>query len=174
MIALLAALTGLGQGAAVASGSAPFAINGDISVDENSSTNFSFSALDGEGDVLTLKLVTQPAHGDLTTCSRAFCVYTPDPGYQGPDSFTWRVNDGTSDSNLATTAITVNPDPNGPAISSAGPLGTIRISPTLNCIVLRTGETVGAFFENACGTFAAVDGVLYAPATVPGGSSRCT
>jgi hypothetical protein len=36
-------------------------------------------------------------------------TYTPDPNYNGPDSFTFKVNDGTVDSAKATVTITVTP-----------------------------------------------------------------
>jgi hypothetical protein len=45
--------------------------------------------------------------GTLTDCSSGSCTYTPTAGYLGPDSFTWKANDGTSDSNVATFSITV-------------------------------------------------------------------
>ena len=35
--------------------------------------------------------------------------YDPDPDFHGSDSFTYRANDGTGNSNLATVTITVNP-----------------------------------------------------------------
>src|SRR5262249_18668693 len=35
-------------------------------------------------------------------------TYTPAANYHGPDSFTYKANDGTADSNLATVSITVN------------------------------------------------------------------
>ena len=34
-------------------------------------------------------------------------TYTPDANYNGPDSFTFKANDGTEDSNTATVSITV-------------------------------------------------------------------
>ena len=45
---------------------------------------------------------------------RVRCVdvtYTPAANYSGPDSFTYRANDGTADSNVATVSITVTPAP---------------------------------------------------------------
>ena len=51
--------------------------------------------------------MSPPSHGTLDDCSFGFCTYTPTVGYLGPDSFTWKANDGTSDSNVATFTITV-------------------------------------------------------------------
>ncbi len=62
---------------------------------------------------LTYTIVTPPAHGALsgTGTSRTF---TPAAGYSGADSFTFKTNDGTADSNVATVSITVNPAPVAP------------------------------------------------------------
>ena len=70
---------------------------------------------DADGDPLTYEIVAQPSHGDLASCAPDFeyCEYTPDPGYVGPDAFTFRANDGTTTSNTATMSITVL-DPNAP------------------------------------------------------------
>ena len=59
----------------------------------------------------TLAIVDQPAHGTLGTVSptsntAATVVYTPDAGYAGPDSFTFR-SAGTHVSNTATVSLTV-------------------------------------------------------------------
>src|SRR5690606_24728698 len=64
------------------------------------------SASDVDGDSLMYIIVNQPAHGDLTG-SGATRTYTPDADYFGPDSFTFKVNDGEADSNTATVDITV-------------------------------------------------------------------
>lgn len=55
---------------------------------------------------LTYAVVTAPAHGTLSGSAPAL-VYTPDPGYTGADSFTFKANDGALDSNVATVTITV-------------------------------------------------------------------
>src|SRR5207247_1117932 len=48
-----------------------------------------------------------PAHGTLTLNPDGGFSYTPAANYNGPDSFTYRANDGTADSNVATVAMTV-------------------------------------------------------------------
>ena len=62
---------------------------------------------DVDGDTLTYDIVDGPAHGQLSGTG-ANRTYTPDPNYYGPDSFTYKVNDGSLDSNEATVNITVN------------------------------------------------------------------
>jgi hypothetical protein len=62
---------------------------------------------------LTYTIVNAPAHGTLSGTG-ANRTYTPAAGYSGPDSFIYKANDGTSDSNLATVTITVLPAPAAP------------------------------------------------------------
>jgi len=65
-------------------------------------------ATDPDGDPLVYLIVTPPSHGVLSG-SGPSVTYTPSNGYNGPDSFTFNVNDGSSDSNIASVAITVIP-----------------------------------------------------------------
>ena len=54
-------------------------------------------------------MVTGPGHGTLTLNPSGSFTYTPSPFFAGTDSFTYRANDGTADSNTATATITVTP-----------------------------------------------------------------
>ena len=65
------------------------------------------TASDPDGDPLNYIIVSDPRHGTLSGSSPAL-TYTPATNYNGPDSFTFKVNDGTADSNVATVSITVS------------------------------------------------------------------
>ncbi|WP_348223492.1 Ig-like domain-containing protein [Luteolibacter sp.] len=57
---------------------------------------------------LTAVLNTGPGHGTLTLNANGSFTYTPTSGYFGPDSFTYRANNGFLNSNVVTASITVN------------------------------------------------------------------
>ena len=57
---------------------------------------------------LTAVKVSDPAHGAVTLGSDGSFTYTPTANFAGSDSFTYKANDGTADSNVATVTITVN------------------------------------------------------------------
>jgi hypothetical protein len=61
-------------------------------------------------------------------------TYTPASGYSGPDSFTFKANDGTVDSNTATVSITVTP------ISSSCP----TVAPSVDVTVAADQRTPAA------------------------------
>ena len=63
---------------------------------------------DADGDALIAELLTPPLHGSETFNINGAFEYAPFAGYFGTDSFTYRVSDGTDDSNVATVTITVN------------------------------------------------------------------
>lgn len=59
------------------------------------------------GATLTAQLVSGPSHGALALNSNGSFAYAPAANYAGSDSFTYRANDGTNSSNVATVTITV-------------------------------------------------------------------
>ncbi|MFM7322811.1 MAG: Ig-like domain-containing protein, partial [Armatimonadota bacterium] len=97
-----------GGGILVVGNSAPTANAQSVSTDEDSAKAITLTGSDTDGDSLAYSIVGAPAHGTLSG-SAPNVTYTPDPNYNGPDSFTFKVNDGSSDSNVATVSITVNP-----------------------------------------------------------------
>ena len=64
---------------------------------------------DSDGDVLTYDVVTAPEHGSVAITG-ADLAYRSDAGYMGADSFAFKANDGTMDSNTVTVSITVGPN----------------------------------------------------------------
>ncbi len=64
---------------------------------------------DAEHNPLTAVLVSGPTHGTLTLNANGSFTYTPPANYNGSDSFTYKANDGTANSNTgATVSIAVN------------------------------------------------------------------
>jgi len=74
---------------------------------------------DPDGDPLTAVLDSDPANGTLTLNPDGSFTYTPSTHFNGTDTFTYRANDGTSDSNVATVTITVNPLNDAPVADDA-------------------------------------------------------
>jgi len=93
----------------------PVANTDDYSTDEDTPLNVLpadgvlTNDTDDDSDPLTAVWVSDPSHGTLTLNFDGSFDYTPDSNYNGPDSFTYKANDGTADSGVATVNITVNP-----------------------------------------------------------------
>src|SRR5207245_2232921 len=74
---------------------------------------------DVDGDPLTAILVNGPAHGTLSLNNDGSFTYTPALNYNGPDSFTYKANDGQVDSPTnATVSITVTPVNDAPVATN--------------------------------------------------------
>ena len=90
---------------------APVAESQSLTLTEDTETNFFVRATDVDGNPLTYSIVTFPAHGKLLLGATNFptlnLTYIPDPNYNGPDSFTFKANDGQLDSNLGTASLTL-------------------------------------------------------------------
>ncbi len=85
---------------------APVANGQMVTTNEDTAATIVLVATDVDGDALAY-VVGSPAHGTLTGTAPNL-IYIPDANYHGTDSFTFRANDGTMDSNLATVTITIN------------------------------------------------------------------
>jgi hypothetical protein len=96
---------------------APVAAAQSVSTTAGSALAITLTATDADSTTLTYVIVSNPSHGTLSGSGSAL-TYTPDAGFSGADSFTFKANDGFSDSNVATVSITVS------AAASAGSAGS--------------------------------------------------
>ncbi len=118
----------------------PVADGQTVSLPEDSSIGITLTGSDPDGDNLTLAVLTGPVHGQLAGTAPNL-VYTPEANYFGPDSFTFKVNDGEFDSAVASISIQVTPVNDAPvAIASAGPILQFMSEGT-EFVILSTNNT---------------------------------
>jgi hypothetical protein len=127
---------------------------------------------------LTFSIVASPSHGTLGAIANNACVagtpdtdtasvtYTPGGGFSGADSFTYKVNDGTFDSNIATVSITVNattPQSYDQAVLADAPAAYWRLGEASGATAVdasghgNTGSYVGAVTLGAPGLISGGD-----------------
>jgi len=71
---------------------------------------------DIDGDTLNVDSVTDPAHGSVVN-NGIDVNYTPDPYFNGIDTFTYTVSDGNGGTATATVTVNVNPAGGGPVVA---------------------------------------------------------
>ena len=118
---------------------APVAQDMNISMDSNISTiTFNLNASDADGDDLNYSIVSTPANGSLSDldATTGKITYGTD-GYIGNTSFTYRINDGKSDSNVATVNIVIR-DTIKPSITLSG---LLTVTLTIGDTYIDAGAT---------------------------------
>ncbi|WP_084703431.1 tandem-95 repeat protein [Bacteriovorax sp. Seq25_V] len=143
-----------------------FATNEDTVLNFNLATGS-----DIEGNTLTYTKLTNPASGTLTCTggTSTACTYTPAANYNGSVSFTYKVNDGSLDSNVATVNITVNP------INDAPTLVTPQSYATNEDTVLNFSLGAGSDIEGSTLTYTKLTDPASGTLTCAGGTSTaCT
>ena len=95
---------------------APVAAPDTYSVDEDSMLTVAAPGVltndrDVDSATLTAVFVSGTAHGTLTLNANGSFSYTPVANYNGPDGFTYKASDGSTDSAPVVVTITVNPVP---------------------------------------------------------------
>lgn len=112
-----------------------------VATDEGTAIKFNLVGTDPDGDKLKFLIRTMPAHGQLTVQRGATYRYTPEPGFDGTDTFTYAVSDGTAISGEATVTITVRSVNNAP-VASARVLNLIYLTPgSAHGVVLSPNNT---------------------------------
>ena len=106
-----------------AGNNAPVAQDASDSTDEDVPLNGALSATDLDDDPLSFSLVSaMPAsQGSVTVQVNGDFLYMPAPNFNGQTSFTFKANDGTEDSNVATVTITVVAVNDAPTAQANGP-----------------------------------------------------
>jgi len=99
----------------------PVAMDDSSSTDEDTAVTFNITDndtdLDGTIDVTSVVIVSGPTNGSLVENNDGTVTYTPNTNYNGPDSFTYTVQDDDGQvSNIATVNLTVN-DVNDPPVA---------------------------------------------------------
>ena len=87
---------------------APLSQNSSVTVGAGTPEVITLQASDIDGDSLGYAIVTGPTQGTLSAPSGNQVTYTANVGATGSDSFTFKANDGTVDSNVSTVSITIS------------------------------------------------------------------
>ena len=99
----------------------PTANNENIQTNSGTPVQITLTGTDPiPGDILKFTVVTLPQHGTLTSGTTSNSVtYTPNTGFSGTDSFTYKATDGQGvSSNIATVTVTVNAPPPSPTANN--------------------------------------------------------
>jgi uncharacterized repeat protein (TIGR03803 family) len=102
----------------------PVATNGTASTTPNTPVSGTVNATDVDSATLTYSIVTNGTKGTavITNATTGAYTYTPQASASGTDTFTFKANDGSLDSNAA--AITITIEGNSPPVASDGTLTT--------------------------------------------------
>ncbi len=129
--------------------------------------SITLDCLDQDDDPLTLSVVDAPAQGTLGAIAGGKVTYTPADGYFGPDSFTYRADDGDGGTlETATVSLTVTRPPACDPVSAETPAGE-PVEVTLTCADPDGDDvTLETASGPAHGTLGAISGgkVTYTPA----------
>ncbi|MDH3539411.1 MAG: Ig-like domain-containing protein, partial [Acidimicrobiia bacterium] len=105
-------------------GSAPTAADDIAAVDQDGSVLIDAAGndtdVDGDLDPTSAAVGTPPSNGSVTSNGDGTFVYIPDPGYVGPDSFTYTICDSLGLCATAGVSVTVEPAGSPPAATVDG------------------------------------------------------
>jgi VCBS repeat-containing protein len=99
-------------------------------------------ANDSDIDSPTVRIAstTSPAHGSVTVNPDGTITYTPDANFNGTDTFTYRVTDGTLSSAPATVTVTVKPSNDAPVAQNSF-ISTPEDTPISDHVLVSDGDS---------------------------------
>ena len=86
---------------------APIANDVEVSANKDETISITLDGSDTDNGSLDYTIINNPSNGTLGTISGNTVTYTPNQSFNGTDTFTYKVNDGIEDSNVATVTIAV-------------------------------------------------------------------
>jgi hypothetical protein len=98
---------------------------------------------DPDGDPLSIIAVGAPANGTAAISAQNTIVYTPNPGYTGPDAFTYTISDGNGGEAAATVAIVVTAGPNNPPVAVDDDVATDEDTPVVIDVLANDSDPDG-------------------------------
>lgn len=112
---------------------APMAMDDAATTDEGVALTIDVLANDHDidGDTLSVAAATNGANGIVTSNPDNTVTYTPNPGFAGPDAFTYTVSDGQGGTATATVSVTVIAGPNEPPVAVDDSATTRRNTPVI-------------------------------------------
>lgn len=139
----------------------PVVQNISLTTDEDSQVQTTLTGTDADNDPLTFSIVSDPQHGSISLVGNQL-TYSPTVNYFGSDTFTYKANDGTSDSNIGTATLTINPVNDAPtAVISANPdQGTAPLMVTFDAAGSSDPDNDPLTFEWSLGGQATLSGQL--------------
>jgi len=109
----------------------PVATFDTFNISRNSTYDGQLAATDADGDVLKYIIVTQPQHGSVVMHDNGCFTYTPDDGYKGADTFSYKASDDVSTCALKTVTVNVKEPtiqvPTAPTNLTVTALGTTKL-----------------------------------------------
>jgi N-acetylneuraminic acid mutarotase len=117
---------------------APVASGGVLAAVAGAARSGQLAATDAENSPLTYQKTSNPTKGSVVVQTDGSFVYTATAGQTGADSFKFKANDGSLDSNEATISITIN----APPVASGGNLSAVAG-------VGKSGQLVASDLENS-------------------------
>jgi VCBS repeat-containing protein len=100
---------------------APVATDGALTATEDLQTTGQLEATDPDGNALVFSVVSNGSLGTVTITNAATgqFSYSPAADANGSDTFTFKVNDGIADSNVATVTVSISPVNDAPLAANA-------------------------------------------------------